>query len=111
MTRSFLRRFSLMLAVAVIPACGESNSDLDPLTLALLRWNSISIDASGTDHTPYGAKQQVGPCRASRSIAIVQIAMFDAANAATNSRFQSYAGVATVAGASPEAAVAQAAHD
>ena len=112
MTRCFLRRLSLLLAVAIIPACGSSSSDPDdPLTLALLRWNQISVDASGTDHAPAGAKQQIGPCRASRSLAIVHIAMFDAANAATGSPFRSYSGISPVAAASPEAAVAQATRD
>jgi hypothetical protein len=112
MNPRLLRSWSLLLAVAIVPACGNSIfAPADPLTQALLKWNAISIDASGADHMPSGAKQQIGPCRASRSLAIVHIAMFDAANAATSSPFQSYAGVATLPGALPEAAVAQAAHD
>jgi hypothetical protein len=50
----------------------------------VLRWNQIAIDASGLDHTPpkpgearvFG--EQMGPCRASRAMAIVHIAMYDA---------------------------------
>ncbi len=45
----------------------------------LLRWNQIAIDASGADHA--GAKEQLGPGRASRAMAIVHIAIFDALNA------------------------------
>src|SRR6266487_1123923 len=51
---------------------------------AVRRWNQIAIDASGLDHTPPGPgenrifKQQLGPGRASRAMAIVHIAMFDA---------------------------------
>ena len=51
-------------------------------TAAILRWNSISIDASGLDHTPVAPGEnrvfgeQVGPCRAARAVAIVHIAIF-----------------------------------
>jgi hypothetical protein len=54
---------------------------------ALHRWNQIAIDASGLDHTPVGPGEtrtfgeQLGPARASRAMAIVHIAMFDAVNA------------------------------
>src|SRR5205823_536459 len=46
---------------------------------SLRRWNQISIDASGLDHTPPAPgenrvyAQQLGPCRASRAIAIVHV--------------------------------------
>ena len=55
-------------------------------TNTILRWNSISVDASGLDHTPVAPGEnrvfgeQVGPCRSSRAIAIVHIAMFEAIN-------------------------------
>ena len=54
---------------------------------ALLRWNEIAMNASGLDHTPVAAGEnrifgeQFGPGRASRAMAIVHIAMFDAVNA------------------------------
>src|SRR6185503_12977390 len=53
----------------------------------LVRWNRISIDASGLDHTPVAPGEnrvfgeQLGPGRASRAVAIVHIAMFEALNA------------------------------
>jgi hypothetical protein len=81
------------------------------------RWNQIAIDASGLDHTPVAAGEnrvfgeQLGPTRASRAIAIVQIAVFDAENAI----YRGYRGYAdreiAPRGASEEAAVAMAAHD
>lgn len=83
----------------------------------LLRWNQIAIDASGVDHTPvqdgetrfFG--EQLGPGRSSRAMAIVHIAIADAVNAIYG-RWQSYTGIENApGGASPEAAVAQAAHD
>lgn len=86
-------------------------------TAAILRWNSVSIDASGLDHTPVAPGEnrvfgeQVGPCRAARAIAIVHIAMFEALNAILGG-FRSYVNLSPKAGpASEQAAVAQAAHD
>jgi hypothetical protein len=84
---------------------------------SIRRWNQISIDASGLDHTPPAPgesrvfKQQLGPGRASRAIAIVHIAMFDAINAVAG-EYQSYTGVQAPRGPiSMEAAISQAAHD
>lgn len=85
-------------------------------TNAILRWNSISIDASGVDHTPVAPGEnrvfgeQLGPCRASRAIAIVHIAMFEAINSIVGG-FKSYVNLSKKGPASIEAAVAQAAHD
>jgi hypothetical protein len=81
------------------------------------RWNQIAIDASGLDHTPVAPDEtrsfgeQLGPTRASRAMAIVHIAIFDAINAITR-QYQSYTGVqAPPSAISLDAAVAQAAHD
>jgi hypothetical protein len=86
-------------------------------TLLRLRyWNSVAIDASGLDHTPVAPGEnrvfgeQLGPGRASRAMAIVHIAMFDAINAIAPN-FQSYTGTSAVKHASIDAAIAQAAHD
>src|SRR3989442_4807653 len=55
----------------------------------LLYWNAVAIDASGLDHTPVAAGEdrvfgeQLGPGRASRAMAIVHIAIFEAVNAFT----------------------------
>jgi membrane-associated phospholipid phosphatase len=83
----------------------------------LMHWNEVAIDASGLDHTPVAPGEnrvfgeQFGPCRASRAMAIVHIAMFDAMNA-INGPFESYTGLAAAApGTSADAAIAQAAHD
>jgi hypothetical protein len=81
------------------------------------RWNQIAIDASGLDHTPvvppdprvFG--EQLGPGRASRAMAIVHVAIFDAVNA-ISPRYVSYTGVNTVHNpVSLIAAVSQSAHD
>ena len=81
------------------------------------RWNEIAIDASGLDHTPVAPGEnrvfgeQFGPGRASRAMAIVHIAIFDAVNAIAGS-YRSYGGLPLAPrGTSVKAAVAQAAHD
>jgi len=81
------------------------------------RWNQIAIDATGLDHTPVAPGEhrtfgeQLGPGRASRAMAIVHVAIFDAINAATG-QYQSFTGIqSTPHPFSTAAAVAQAAHD
>src|SRR5205814_4312022 len=81
------------------------------------RWNKIAVDATGLDHTPVAPGEhrtfgeQLGPGRASRAMAIVHIAIFDAINA-TQGKYQSYTGIQSAAHPySTAAAVAQAAHD
>jgi PAP2 superfamily len=77
-------------------------------------WNQIAIDASGLDHTPLSPGEtrvfgeQLGPTRASRAIAIVHIAIFDAVNAVTG-RYRSYTGTRADRDASIDAAIAEAA--
>jgi hypothetical protein len=80
-------------------------------------WNQIAIDATGLDHTPVAPGEhrifgeQLGPGRASRAMAIVHIAIFDAINAALG-KYQSYSGIQSPPHPfSTAAAVAQAAHD
>ncbi len=83
----------------------------------LFMWNEIALGTTAIDHTPvppgshriFG--EQFGPARSSRAIAIVQIATFEAVNAIVP-RFQSYVGLAPVAGpVSMDYAIAQSAHD
>ena len=81
------------------------------------RWNKIAIDATGLDHTPVAPGEhrtfgeQLGPGRASRAMAIVHIAIFDAINAAQG-KYQSYTGIQSAPHPySTAAAIAQAAHD
>jgi hypothetical protein len=84
---------------------------------SLHRWNQIAIDASGLDHTPVSPGEnrlfgeQLGPARASRAMAIVHIAIFDAVNAIVGG-YHSYTGITARGGAaSLDAAICQAAHD
>jgi hypothetical protein len=83
----------------------------------MLQWSQISVDASGLDHSPpdSGGRtfgEHLGPGRASRAVAIVHLAMFEAVNAIEN-KYKSYAGIepAGPEKISMEAAIAQAAHD
>jgi hypothetical protein len=80
-------------------------------------WNAMAVDASGLDHTPVAASEtrvfgeELGPARASRAMAIVHIAMFDAVNAIAGG-YRSYTKIAGPRhGASMDAAIAQAARD
>jgi hypothetical protein len=84
---------------------------------SLRYWNSVAIDASGLDHTPVQPGEtrvfgeQLGPGRASRAMAIVHIAIFDAVNSILGG-YRSYTRVPSARPtASVDAAIAQAAHD
>ncbi|MGH7228782.1 MAG: phosphatase PAP2 family protein [Nitrospiraceae bacterium] len=87
------------------------------VTSRLRHWNEIAIDASGLDHTPVAPGEnrvfgeQLGPGRASRAMAIVHIAIFDAVNAIAGD-YQSYTDLRGAPDdTSMNAAIAQAAHD
>ena len=84
---------------------------------SLHRWNLIAINATGLDHTPVRPGEnrvfgeQFGPGRASRAMAIVHVAMFDALDAVVGG-YASYTGTHAAPGPmSVDAAIAQAAHD
>jgi hypothetical protein len=86
-------------------------------TSALRYWSEVAIDASGFDHTPVAADEtrvfgeQLGPGRASRAMAIVHIAIFDAVNAIAG-HYISYTEISPVSrDTSIPPAIAQAAHD
>ncbi len=83
----------------------------------LLMWNEIALDTTAIDHTPVQPDEvrvfgeQFGPTRASRAMAIVHIAMFEAVNAA-HGRFRSYTGLHSATRYySLDYALAQSAHD
>ncbi len=88
------------------------NPEINSLLQTMVgHWNHVAINASGMDHSPLGAKEQMGPVRAARAEAIVHIAMFDAVNAATGQRYEPYHLKEVRPGASVEAAIAQASYD
>jgi hypothetical protein len=80
-------------------------------------WNSMALDATGLDHMPVAPNEtrtfgeQLGPARAARAMAIIHIAMFDAANSIAGD-YESYTHIPPAKhGASRSAAIMQAAHD
>src|SRR2546423_8497060 len=82
----------------------------------ITHWNQIAVDASGLDHTPVAPGEtrvfgeQLGPVRASRAIAIVHIAVFDAVNGVVGG-YKSYTNLTPAKNASMDAAIAQTACD
>lgn len=84
----------------------------------ILRWNDIAMAATALDHTPpqegeeRDFREQFGPGREAKALAIVQIAVFDAVNAITGNRFRSYTGLRAVREPTGlNVAIARAAHD
>jgi len=82
----------------------------------LAYWNEVASRAVAVDHTPAlagpaFAPEQLGPTRSSRALAIVHLAIYDALNAIYR-RYPGYSGpLPAFADSSPDAAIAQAAHD
>ena len=118
--RLFANSFTDVFGPSYQPATNiQTNSGQGPRQGldAVRRWNAIALNATGLDHTPvapgenrvYG--EQLGPCRSSRALAIVHIAMFDTVNAVL-SQYQSYTGVrAPSCALALQIAISQAAHD
>ena len=83
----------------------------------LHHWNSIAVDASGLDHTPIAQGdprhfgEQLGPGRASRAVAIVHLAIYEAVNSIAGNHASVVGFNRASPGASVDAAIAQAAHD
>jgi hypothetical protein len=77
----------------------------------VLEWNAIALDALKNDSLLGANAKQVGPTRASRALAIVQAAVFDAVNSIDHSYDPYLIEVNAPKGASITAAAAQAAHD
>lgn len=93
----------------VRPVTGAPPAQTD----SILRWNQLALDAVAADHTgTFGAAVQGGPTRTARVLAIVHLAMFDAANSCKR-KFTPYRTYVPGLGsfASLDCAVAQAGHD
>lgn len=69
----------------------------DAMVLVVLAWNHVALDMTSIDHTTAGVTdvfeptyaEQFGPPRSARAMAIVHLAMFEAANA-VDPQYQSY---------------------
>ncbi len=100
----------------VVPAPDAGRPASKDPTSTVFRWNEIALIAQAIDHTPAAAGEnrvfgeQFGPCRSSRALAIVHIAVFDAKNAVAGG-YRSYTGIPSAPGASMNAAIAEAARD
>jgi hypothetical protein len=79
---------------------------------SILHWNAIALQAEANDKSNiYGSADAPGPTGASRALAIVSVAMFDAINS-IEGKYEPYLiKVVGVKGANIDAAVGQAAHD
>ena len=120
MYMKFSNPLSIVLSASLLlTGCGSNGGNGDSVvdhntstykTMAA-HWNHISVNASGLDHSSAGAKENLGPTKSSRAMAIVHIAMFDAANAASGQKYEPYILRDVAKGASVEAAIAQASHD
>ncbi|QOJ13164.1 MAG: phosphatase PAP2 family protein [Planctomycetia bacterium] len=120
----FARRAGATLAAVAILGSLTGCPFLDALApqdgdikTSVLRWNQISVDTSGLDHSPLRNGEdrtfghQLGPGKSSRAAAITQIAVFDAINAVTR-EYETYTRLpASEVPVSLPAAIAQAAHD
>ena len=83
----------------------------------LFMWNEVALDTTAIDHTPVQPGEsrvfgeQFGPARASRAMAIIHIAMFEAVNA-YDRRYASYTKLPAIEhDLSLDYAIVQAAHD
>jgi hypothetical protein len=79
---------------------------------SILHWNSIALQAEADDKSGiYGSADAAGPTGASRALAMVHVAMFDAINSVLGKYEPFLVKVVGVQGANIDAAVGQAAHD
>lgn len=109
------RLILILFAVTALRLCAVSAVHADSPNPAdpILRWNLLSLDAVAADHTgTFGPASQGGPTRTARALAIVHLAMYDAANSCKQ-KYTPYRTLVPVIGqyASVDAAVAQAGHD
>jgi hypothetical protein len=77
----------------------------------VLQWNTVALQAIKNDYNPGQTSEQGGPTRASRALAIVQAAIYDAVDAIDHQYTPYLVDLHASPGTSMDAAVAQAGHD
>ncbi len=77
----------------------------------VLTWNTVALDAVRDDHGLTALKEQGGPLKTARTLAIVQTAVYDAVNSIDRTYTPYLVSIPARPGASIDAAVAYAAHD
>ncbi|WP_437790322.1 phosphatase PAP2 family protein [Sorangium sp. So ce693] len=92
-------------ASAHVPEAPGDPPDRD----AVLDWNAVALDAVAGDTSSARTRDQRGPTRVSRALAIVHAAIFDAVNSIVP-RYEPYSVLLDMPDASIDAAVATAAH-
>lgn len=112
---SSIIKISALAGAIALAGCGglggNSGGGITRASNMAEHWSFEAIDTSGRDHWPTSAKENPGPTRASRAMAIVHIAMHDAIQAIQR-RYETYLPQQPASKtASVEAAAAQAAHD
>ncbi len=111
--RSPAFRLTAGLVILLATACnGDGGGDSAPNgdTAAVVRWNQVAIDASGRDHTATGGREQAGPVRSARAMAMWAVGVADAV-AAISGDFTPFLAVEPAPNANMRAAIAQASHD
>lgn len=111
------KSFVKIESVFPIPCKPDFNSSFLTTRQMIKHCNKMAIDTTGLDHTPVAQNEnrifghQLGPCRSSRAMAIIHIAMFEALISIVGG-YTSYLNLSSVSSnASIDAAIAQAAHD
>src|SRR5437868_13314169 len=95
------------LAAVCLGFVGVSQAgSIDPI----LEWNAVMIEANAVD-CGQRVQQQPGPVLCARAFAITSAAMYDALNSIENIGAPYLSVAPNAAGASVDAAIAQAAHD
>ncbi len=87
---------------------GNLNANGD--TSFIVKWNRIAVDASGRDHSVGGGREQIGPVRAARAMAIWAIAVGDAVAAVSN-KYTPFIPIDSSPNANLRIAIAVASHD